>query len=219
MKKSFHAVKKFACSESPERDSECFGINVYCNSMSTHTFHSEINEIYFCTITCYKWLPLFEESDGYDSAYNWFDYLKRNDCQVLGYVIMPNHMHVLLYQTNPKMSLNKLIANGKRFMAYDIVSRLSALNKGNLLKTLRDGVQKNEVRKGKKHQVFRLSFDARICFNRKMLEQKLDYIHHNPVSGKWNLVDDYCDYKYSSASFYEEEKEVDFNVQHYREIL
>jgi hypothetical protein len=28
-------------------------------------------------------------------------------------------------------------------------------------------------------------------------------LHHNPVSGKWNLVNDYTDYEHSSASFYE----------------
>ena len=33
--------------------------------------------------------------------------------------------------------------------------------------------------------------------------QKFNYIHHNPVSGKWNLVSDYTDYEHSSASFYE----------------
>ena len=30
-----------------------------------------------------------------------------------------------------------------------------------------------------------------------------NYIHHNPVSDKWNLVNDYTDYKHSSASFYD----------------
>jgi hypothetical protein len=32
--------------------------------------------------------------------------------------------------------------------------------------------------------------------------QKLAHIHHNPVSKKWNLVDDLTDYERSSASFY-----------------
>lgn len=33
--------------------------------------------------------------------------------------------------------------------------------------------------------------------------QKLDYIHNNPVNGKWQLADDYFSYHYFSASFYE----------------
>ena len=34
------------------------------------------------------------------------------------------------------------------------------------------------------------------------LYQKLDYIHHNPVSGKWNLCNEFTDYAHSSAAFY-----------------
>jgi hypothetical protein len=30
----------------------------------------------------------------------------------------------------------------------------------------------------------------------------LDYIHHNPVKGKWNLVEDYTLYPYSSAGYF-----------------
>ena len=81
--------------------------------MSTHTQHSEIGEIYFCTITCYSWLHLFEESDGYRFVYKWFNYLKEKDCYVLAYVIMPNHLHVILYPTGPELSLNQLVSNGK----------------------------------------------------------------------------------------------------------
>jgi hypothetical protein len=33
--------------------------------------------------------------------------------------------------------------------------------------------------------------------------QKPDYIHHNPVSKNWQLIKDFTEYEYSSASFYE----------------
>lgn len=36
----------------------------------------------------------------------------------------------------------------------------------------------------------------------KLLHQKLDYMHANPVSGKWSLVGDPAKYRYSSAGFY-----------------
>ncbi len=32
--------------------------------------------MYFITITCQDWLPLFEITNSYDTAYKWFDYLK-----------------------------------------------------------------------------------------------------------------------------------------------
>ncbi|HEV8286373.1 MAG TPA: hypothetical protein VGQ09_18825 [Chitinophagaceae bacterium] len=52
--------------------------------------------IYFITFTCYRWLPLIELSNGYDLVYKWFDYLKTKNHFVTGYVIMPNHLHVLI---------------------------------------------------------------------------------------------------------------------------
>ena len=34
------------------------------------------------------------------------------------------------------------------------------------------------------------------------IEQKLNYIHDNPVKEEWNLVSDVCEYVHSSAKFY-----------------
>ena len=48
----------------------------------------------------------------------------------------------------------------------------------------------------------RCYFDAKPVYNQKFFMQKFNYIH-NPVSCKWNLVNDYADYGHSSASFYE----------------
>ncbi len=38
---------------------------------------------------------------------------------------------------------------------------------------------------------------------REVAYQKLDYLHYNPVAEQWQLVEDPCDYKYSTARFYE----------------
>jgi hypothetical protein len=51
-----------------------------------------------------------------------------------------------------------------------------------------------------------------------MIEQNLDYIHHNPVSGKWNLVEDFSSYGHSSASFYELGLLGKFEVTHYKDL-
>ena len=64
-------------------------------------------------------------------------------------------------------------------------------------------VTKREAAKGQVHKVLEESFDAKGIYNEKFFMQKLNYIHHNPVKGKWNLVNDYTDYEHSSASFYE----------------
>jgi hypothetical protein len=82
---------------------------------------------------------LFSESEAWASVYRWFGRLKKDGCLVCGYVIMPNHLHVLLYLSHSGTSLNKLVAEGKRFMAYDIVSGLKKKGKYDLLELLGTG--------------------------------------------------------------------------------
>ena len=48
----------------------------------------------------------------------------------------------------------------------------------------------------------RYSLDIEI-YDKKIAHQKLNYIHFNPVSGKWKLSKNDLDYYYSSARFYE----------------
>jgi putative transposase len=40
----------------------------------------------------------------------------------------------------------------------------------------------------------------------EIIVQKINFIHANPIRGKWNLCKEFTDYKYSSASFYHKEK-------------
>ncbi|MFL5789698.1 MAG: hypothetical protein ACJ748_16675, partial [Flavisolibacter sp.] len=139
------------------------------------------DSIYFVTFTCYKWLHLFKVTDSYDTVYKWFDYLYKNNIYVTGYIIMPNHVHVLLYFKEMPKSLNIIISNAKRFMAYEIIKRLEQKKENKLLDFLHEGVGKREKKKGQIHKVFEESFDAKVCYSDKLIFQKLLYIHHNPV--------------------------------------
>jgi hypothetical protein len=188
--------------------------------MSTHSIHPEKESFYFCTVTCYKWIELFKIADFYDEIYSWFDILFDNKCLIPGYVLMPNHFHFIIYQFNEAPLLDKLLANGKRFMAYNIVDRLKNNGELKLLDFLNSSVPLNEIKKGKKHQVFIPSFDARLCDSIEMVEQKLDYIHNNPVQGKWNLAPTFVDYPHSSAQWYELGIPINYRwFRDYREIV
>jgi len=103
-------------------------------------------------------------------------------------------------------------------MAYDIVNSLKRQGKESLLQELQFGVQRKEKLKGKIHQVFKPSFDAKQCFNECMIEQKLEYIHHNPVKGKWMLVNDFSEYSHSSAEFYELGRVGIVDIRHYKDL-
>src|SRR5687768_11271830 len=80
--------------------------------------------IYYITFTCLKWMPLFEMTKGYDLVYKWFDVLKKKEHIISGYVIMPNHLHAIIALRNASTTMNKIVSNGKRFLAYELVNRL-----------------------------------------------------------------------------------------------
>lgn len=170
------------------------------------------NSVYFITFTCYKWKNLFSIANAYDAVYKWFDWLHERNIYVTGYVIMPNHVHVLLYFPQMHTSLNSIIGNAKRFMAYGIIKKLEEAGQEDLLGVLQGSVKKKEQKKGQRHKVFEESFDAKACLSKDFILQKLKYIHHNPVTKKWSLVNDFSEYEYSSASYYEK------NVKKYKKL-
>ena len=97
--------------------------------MSVRTQHSNEPTLYYITFTCYNWLYLFSITNGYDLIYKWFDYLKDSaQIKVTAYVIIPNHVHTILFFPTDNYNLNTIIVNAKRFSAYEIVNRLKQLN-------------------------------------------------------------------------------------------
>jgi len=163
-------------------------------------------------------LPLFEITKTYDHIYSWFDWLYAHEIKVLGYVIMPNHYHIILFLPGERFSIHKIIGNCKRFLAYEIIKRLECQGELNVLKHLKDSVTLNESGKGKLHNVFEDSFDAKVIVSEKFLIQKLNYIHFNPVRGRWKLVEDYRDYKHSSAAFYEKDELCGYQITNYADL-
>lgn len=181
--------------------------------------HSDVYSTYFITFTCIEWISLFEITKSYDIVYNWFNILKsKYNADVLSYVIMPNHLHLIVHFHNDTFDLNKLIGNGKRFMAYEVINKLETNQDFDLLFRLESLLSTREKEKCQKHKVFIESFDAKPIFSLDFMIQKIDYIHFNPVSGKWNLANDFVEYEHSSASFYETGIAKRFTPLHFMDI-
>ena len=181
--------------------------------------HSDIYSTYFITFTCIEWIPLFEITKGYDVVYNWFSVIKKeHNADIVAYIIMPNHLHAIVHFPAPAFNLNTIIANGKRFIAYEIINRLEALQNKEMLFHLETLVTLREKKKGQIHKVFKDSFDAKPVFSEKFLIQEINYIHHNPVSGKWMLAKNFAEYEHSSASFYEMQLVKHFKPVHYMDL-
>ncbi len=161
---------------------------------------NEPNGIFFITFTCARWLPLFQQAEGYDAVYKWFDYLKEQRHHIAAYVIMPSHVHALIAFSSCPRSINSLIANGKRFMAYDLVHRLQVQENKTILEKLASWVNKTDRYKHKLHEVFEPSFDRKECRTLRFTQQKVEYIHQNPCkAGLARLPEDYL---HSSARYY-----------------
>jgi REP element-mobilizing transposase RayT len=160
--------------------------------MAVRTKHEQEHDTWFISFTCFNWIPLFEITQSYDIIYKWIKLIAdKYQIKPHAFVIMPNHMHIILRTPDAGVNLNKVMSNGKRFMAYELVARLTSANNIIVLNQLSSGCTDREKAKGQLHKAFEPSFDAKPIFTTAFLYQKIDYIHHNPVSGKRNLCADF----------------------------
>ncbi len=179
---------------------------------------TEPDGIYFITFTCHQWLPLIAQTNSYDLVYNWFDHLKGKGHYLSGFVIMPNHVHALIAFRNTGQSINTIIGNGKRFIAYEIIKRLKKQKEDKLLHRLHLSVEAKDLERNKKHEVWEDSFDWKECRTNEYMRQKLDYMHDNPCKGKWDLAQAPIDYEHSSAKFYITGEQSLYHVTNYCEL-
>ncbi len=186
--------------------------------MPTRRTIPQNNGIYFITFTCANWYHLFEISNSYDLVYNWFKLLQKDGHHIVGYVIMPNHIHAIIAFKNTEKSINTIIGNGKRFMAYKLVKRLEKAEQHKLLVKMQNKVSNFETERNKKHQVFQPSFDWKECSTEFFINQKLDYIHENPCKGEPPLVQSPQDYQHSSAKAYINNEHVHIKITTYLEL-
>ena len=89
----------------------------------------------------------FELTQKLDLVYNWFHILKDDKIEIIAQVIMPNHIHCILYFLQAGFKLDKILSNGKRFMSYEFVNRLEIANEIKTLKSLQDALTEKEKEK------------------------------------------------------------------------
>lgn len=195
-----------------ERDSDGFGgincvsyrdrtVNVQIKNMAVRNKYFLPNQTYFITFTILGWKYIFVNDKYCGLVCKWFDYMRDNyENKIYGYVIMPNHLHLLINITEKSPKISVLVQNAKRFLAYQIVKYLKEDNKTDLLEFFKNNAC---VRTGAKHKVFKDRYDDLLIKSDEFFLQKLTYIHNNPCAKHWKLADNIVSYKYSSAANYE----------------
>ena len=147
----------------------------------------------FITITCLNWIPLLQEDRFKDIIVESLSFLSlSNRVSIYAFVIMSNHMH-LIWQI---MGENERQAVQRDFLKFTGQQILKILR--NEKSPLQDDLLVNA--KDRKYQVWERNSLSIPLWSDKVMWQKLEYIHRNPV--KAQLCRHPEEYKYSSASFY-----------------
>jgi len=161
----------------------------------------ELNMVYFYTVAIRNWIPLLYPDKFKTIILDSLTHLvKKEKIKVYGFVIMPNHIHIIW---------ENIAMNGKE-MPYVSFMKFTAHEFLNKFKI--DGIDRNYL-------FWQKDALPIFIYDRRILEQKLDYIHLNPLQAHWNLVTDPNDYYFSSCSFYEQEDKKFGWLTHYMDMF
>jgi REP element-mobilizing transposase RayT len=123
--------------------------------------------------------------------------IQNKGLSVYGYVIMTNHMHCIL-QSKGTIPLYDIIRDFKKFTARQIINTIQSEPESRREWMMHRFKWNASIRQRKSnHQLWQHSNHAEEIFTRPFFDQKLNYIHLNPVKAGW--VSFPQDYIYSSA--------------------
>ena len=153
----------------------------------------DVNTCYFYTETIQDFKPLLAGDQMKMVIIDSLSYLTQARLvDLYGYVIMPNHIHLLWYIAD---------RNGKETVAASF-----AKHTGHRFKKLLHGAADlDSYRSGKSdrsYQFWKRDPLAIEISSERILISKLDYIHNNPVRAHWRLCQYPEEYRWSSARFY-----------------
>ena len=120
-------------------------------------------------------------------------YEERFDYRLIGFTIMPDHIHIIC---NPIKEISTIVRDIKKYIAKEAISYLPEVDRDMLLSI------KMLSPKKKKHiyQFWQMDFYDFNILNEAKLNEKLKYMYENPV--RKNLCNDIFDYEFSDIKKY-----------------
>jgi putative transposase len=149
------------------------------------------------TFSCYHRMPLLTNDDWRRRLARRIDTAgSEYSCELVAFVFMPEHIHLLVYPTLPEPELNRYLAAIKQPFSAEIHQLMEELHSPLLKKLV------NRIRPGK--TCFRFwqegpGFDRNL-YSPTAIQASIHYIHENPV--KRGLCRRAVDWKWSSARWY-----------------
>lgn len=163
------------------------------------TFNSihDPTHLYFVTASVVEWIPLFKYPEYTEIILDSLSWMQKEKRLLLfAFVIMPTHAHLLIKPEN--QSIGETNQQFGSFTAHEILKKAREDNKTEWLNTFEQG--KRDPRH--KHSIWQ-DIQAKNIFSMEVLEQKMEYIHQNPIAMDWKLAINRADYAYSSAGYYD----------------
>ncbi|OFY85868.1 MAG: transposase [Bacteroidetes bacterium RIFCSPLOWO2_12_FULL_35_15] len=160
----------------------------------------EQDKLHFVTLQVVEWVDIFSRQKYRDIIIDNLSYCQKNKgLEIYAWVIMSNHIHLLV--KSEKEELSNIMRDFKSYTSKKIIDEIDSCNESRkewMLKLFKDSAFKHK--RNSEYQFWTHENHAEHVFSNSFIEQKLDYIHNNPVRA--GIVEKPEEYKYSSAKDY-----------------
>ena len=167
--------------------------------MSTGYKILEKEGVYFLTFQIVGWVDIFTRKIYRDIVIDSLIYCqKEKDLIIYAYVIMSNHIHIIAQSS--KGDLSGTIRDFKSFTSKRFLEVIDDKkeSRGDWMKMVFEYHGKYKAKQT--NQIWTHENHPELIFSQKFAEQKIQYIHNNPV--KAGIVEKPYEYIYSSARNY-----------------
>lgn len=162
--------------------------------------------LHFITFAVVEWVDVFTRQQYRDILIASLAYcIKQKGLNLHAWVIMSNHVHFIM-SAKDGAKLSDILRDFKKFTSVKIIEGI----KNNAYESRKEWMLAIFKAKGKEnsrnstHQFWRQDNQPKELTDNMMIDQRLNYIHNNPVEA--GIVENAVDYLYSSAKDYSGEQ-------------
>lgn len=159
------------------------------------------NYLYFITCTVVQWVDVFTRSIYADVLIDSLKYCQQHkELEIYGYVIMPSHIHMIV--RHEEGQLDKIIGQFKSYTAKEIIKLIENSPEESRKKWLLHlfAYAAKYHKQHAEYMFWQYTKHPVALSNHKSFQQKLDYIHYNPL--KAGYVTEAEKWYYSSANIF-----------------
>ncbi len=167
---------------------------------------------YFITLTTVGWVDIFTRVKQKYVIIDSLQYCQKSKgLEIYAFCIMPSHVHILCKAVAGNV-LSDIMRDFKKFTSKKIIRTIIEHPESRrewLLEYFRKSCE--HVKRNQKYKVWQTGYHAEIANSNWFIQQKIKYIHNNPVKDK--IVEFPEDYIFSSARNYANlESEINITV-------